>query len=292
MPKSVDSSEQSEWKYSPLTIACLLMCCGPVGLFLTWTSPWMRNTKIAITVGWCLLALLGALIPKDAPERERPTSAERTEATNGAGSTPAATGGAENDGHAAAPVDVEELKRLYRELLAFKSEPQFKQVGFGVCCKYNKWLKRVEALRDTGNADGWLKVGVLPGDLLMVGLKYAHSKGAETEFTRDRVRAFDAALFPPAPKKGFTGTVVRSDRYCRSLATYKRMLDLDVKGKIAESQDLLWNESLCVKIHQNTPARGPLDRKTQDEIDYVQVDVQGIGKVWAMDGTVEFADAH
>jgi hypothetical protein len=191
----------------------------------------------------------------------------------------------------ARPPEVDQLAVLYKELLRFKSDPKFGEVGFGLCCKYNAWMKRVEKLRDKPARDVWLQLGVLPGDLLTLGLEYAHSKGAETKFTRDRVPVFEAALFPAVAKKGFTGTVSDTDRYCRDIAIYQRQMELMLAHDYARASEIISNDATCPRVQQNTPVRGPLDRKKQGETTYVQVDAQGIGTIWMMEDAVEFKGA-
>lgn len=74
---------------------------------------------------------------------------------------------------------------LLEQLLKFKDEPKFKKFGFGIGGPYNKWLKSVEALRDstpTGQHQIPLLVRTAPGDLLMMGMGYMR-KG-ETDYTR------------------------------------------------------------------------------------------------------------
>lgn len=188
----------------------------------------------------------------------------------------------------ARPPEVDQLATLYKELMSFKREPQFQDVGFGVCCKYNSWMKRVEKLRGQGSTAMWLQLGVLPGDLLMLGLEYVHSKGAETSFTREKITAFDAALFPKPTRKGFTGRMSDTDRCCKDLATYQRQFDLLTAQDYAGADRVISNDATCPLIQKNTPMRGPLDRKTQLEITYVLVEAQGIGKVWVMEDWVEF----
>jgi hypothetical protein len=81
-----------------------------------------------------------------------------------------------------------ELCVLLEELLAFKDEARFKEVGFGVGGPYNQWLKRVEVLQKAQPV-GVHPIPILlraaPGDLMMVGMKYMSS--GECDFTRQMV---------------------------------------------------------------------------------------------------------
>jgi hypothetical protein len=191
----------------------------------------------------------------------------------------------------ARPPEVDQLASLYKELMRFRKEPLFKQVGFGDCCKCNRWLKRVEALRERGSSEMWLTLGVLPGDLWTLGWEYMHSKGAETEYTRTMVPNFESALFLKPAKKGFTGRMSDTDRYCKDLATYKRHQDLIAAQDYAGADRVISDDRACPLVQKNTPMRGPLDKKTQAEITYLLFDAQDIGKVWVMEDGVDVSAA-
>ena len=77
-----------------------------------------------------------------------------------------------------------ELKQLYYELMNFKDDAEFHIVGFGVCCRYNKWKLRVEALRDS-NKLKTISEKIAAGDLLTLGLEYKNTKGKENDYTRE-----------------------------------------------------------------------------------------------------------
>jgi hypothetical protein len=83
-----------------------------------------------------------------------------------------------------------ELKKklcIYLEqLLKFKDEPQFKELGFGRGGPYSKWLESVQALRNapsTGALPLPLDLRAAPGTLLVLGMKYMEKD--ETEYTRE-----------------------------------------------------------------------------------------------------------
>jgi len=61
------------------------------------------------------------------------------------------------------------------QLEGFKDDAQFKQVGFGVGGPYSKWLKSLEALRDSQRVGGDaipLTLRAAPGDLVTIGMEY------------------------------------------------------------------------------------------------------------------------
>lgn len=89
-----------------------------------------------------------------------------------------------------------EFKGLYAELLDFKDDSEFEQKGFGEGGPYASWLKKVIDLK--GNPDSKLlpQKGVVAGELEMLGLQYASSKGKETESTKFFNDAFSTAINP------------------------------------------------------------------------------------------------
>lgn len=75
-----------------------------------------------------------------------------------------------------------ELKKLYNELMNFKDDPEFHKVGFGECCKYNKWKLRLEALRD-GHKLKTMAEKVAAVNLLMLAIEYKNTEGGENDYT-------------------------------------------------------------------------------------------------------------
>lgn len=80
--------------------------------------------------------------------------------------------------------EVQGLKSLYEELRTFKDDPYFHKVGFGVCCRFNKWMLKVETFRSKfSGIEPFLEVGFVPGDLLQLGMEYMRSRGRPTEYS-------------------------------------------------------------------------------------------------------------
>ncbi len=73
--------------------------------------------------------------------------------------------------------------RLYFELLEFKDDPEFHQVGFGVCCRFNVWKQEVDTLTDRSGLDTLREVGIVPGELYSLGWEYFKNKGHSTGLT-------------------------------------------------------------------------------------------------------------
>ncbi len=75
---------------------------------------------------------------------------------------------------------VAEIQKLYAEFLTFKNDLLFHVVGYGRCCEYYQWMKRVESLRVNGvdeMRDFLDQSGILPGDLITLGTEYYQGRG-------------------------------------------------------------------------------------------------------------------
>ena len=75
-----------------------------------------------------------------------------------------------------------DLRKLYGELMVFKDDAKFHEVGFGTCCEYHKCQSRVKVLRDDPRLT--LSEKVAAGDLLTLGLEYMKTKGKENNYTQ------------------------------------------------------------------------------------------------------------
>lgn len=89
----------------------------------------------------------------------------------------------------------EEFKMLYKELIEFKSKPDFIQLGFGAASPYVGWLNKVDNLiyRDSTNMLASQKK-VLAGELKQLGYIYASTKGAENESSAFFNGIFESAI--------------------------------------------------------------------------------------------------
>ena len=73
---------------------------------------------------------------------------------------------------------------LFDQLMIFKNDKYFQEVGFGGCCKYNKWMKDVEALVGTPEAELFNNRDYyLVNELGQLGRDYIHLEGRESEYT-------------------------------------------------------------------------------------------------------------
>jgi hypothetical protein len=89
---------------------------------------------------------------------------------------------------------IDDTKVLYVELMQFKNDSKFHQVGFDRCCKYFKWLQKVKELENNPDSKLLLQEGVVVGDLKMLGLEYAKKSGKETNYTKFINQQFKEAL--------------------------------------------------------------------------------------------------
>ena len=70
-----------------------------------------------------------------------------------------------------------EIRDLYAEFQTFKNEEKFRRVGYGRCCKYYQWMKKVEALRGNDAGEFLRSFGILPGELIALGSEYYQGRG-------------------------------------------------------------------------------------------------------------------
>ena len=72
---------------------------------------------------------------------------------------------------------IDKIRDLYAEFQTFKNEEEFRRVGYGRCCKYYQWMKKVEALRGNDAGEFIRSFGILPGELIALGSEYYQGRG-------------------------------------------------------------------------------------------------------------------
>ncbi|TDE05827.1 hypothetical protein [Flavobacterium sandaracinum] len=77
-----------------------------------------------------------------------------------------------------------QIQKLYNELMIFKNESYFHQVGFAVCCEYNRWLTDIQDLKHSSDMDELYDQGYAVISLETVGQEYRKSHGKETKISR------------------------------------------------------------------------------------------------------------
>ena len=87
-----------------------------------------------------------------------------------------------------------QLLALYIELHSFKDDPEFHQVGFGVCCRFYDWQIQVEELQRKTKLETFREIELVPGDLLILGSEYIQSKGRPTKYTQTMEPLFRSGL--------------------------------------------------------------------------------------------------
>jgi len=75
------------------------------------------------------------------------------------------------------------LLSLHKELQEFKDDPQFHDVGFADCCRFNKWLERVDNLNEQTDLEIMYETGFLPVELRDLGMEYMSNKGQSTNIS-------------------------------------------------------------------------------------------------------------
>ncbi len=66
----------------------------------------------------------------------------------------------------------QEMLRLYDQLHAFKEDEEFAVRGFSSAGPYNVWLDSIKDVADRAGFAPYNEVGMLPGDLMMLGMDY------------------------------------------------------------------------------------------------------------------------
>ena len=84
---------------------------------------------------------------------------------------------------------VDEIRNLYAEFQTFKNEEEFRRVGYGRCCKYYQWMKRVDALRGNDPGEFLRSFGILPGELISLGMEYYQGRG-----NQDAAKMWEASV--------------------------------------------------------------------------------------------------
>ena len=84
---------------------------------------------------------------------------------------------------------VDEIRNLYVEFHTFKNEEEFRRVGYGRCCKYYQWMKKVDALRGNDPGEFLRSFGILPGELISLGIEYYKGRG-----NQDAAKMWEASV--------------------------------------------------------------------------------------------------
>ena len=79
--------------------------------------------------------------------------------------------------------DTKEVIRLFVELQKFKDDPEFHQVLFGRCCRFNDWKLEVDLLAERAELSTVNEIGIVPGDLYTLGWEYGRNSGRSTDLT-------------------------------------------------------------------------------------------------------------
>jgi|TARA_R110002072_G_scaffold294226_1_gene464188 hypothetical protein len=111
----------------------------------------------------------------------------------------------------------EHFESLYKELIKFKDNSNFKKYGFGKGGKNYEWLNKVRKFKSNPDSKLLLKKGVLIGELEQLGMAYANSKGKETEVTKTFNKIFS--------------DVISSNTETKSTETQKKILPKQIISK-------------------------------------------------------------
>ena len=84
--------------------------------------------------------------------------------------------------------------KLYLDLQEFRGDPEFHQVGFGLCCRFNLWKQEVDALTDRAGSETVREIGIVPGELFSLGWEYLQNQGHSTDLADHIEASFRAAV--------------------------------------------------------------------------------------------------
>jgi len=76
----------------------------------------------------------------------------------------------------------EQLKTLYDQLMGFKDNPKFHEVGFDSCCEFADWKEKLSGISESSDASGLEKKASL--SLGALAQEYLKTKGTENETTK------------------------------------------------------------------------------------------------------------
>jgi len=88
----------------------------------------------------------------------------------------------------------EQFESLYKELIEFKDDSDFKKYGFGKGGKNYEWLNKVRDFKSNPDSKLLLKKGVLIGELEQLGMAYANSNGKDTDVTKTFNKIFSDVI--------------------------------------------------------------------------------------------------
>lgn len=74
-----------------------------------------------------------------------------------------------------------EFIALYGELMDFRYDSQFHQIGFSSSGKYHAWQQKVFQGNETYSKEAQLQTGLIFGQLAQLGLAYQQNQGRETD---------------------------------------------------------------------------------------------------------------
>ena len=153
---------------------------------IAWIEQELAAGRIKDGVGAALSAVTNAIVDAalsegQAVREETAREQERVERTDE--ERTALSSDSASEEHAGFSENTKRLLALYQELYLFKDDPEFHQVGFGVCCRFNDWQKRVVELSSRTKLETLYDIGMMPGDLSVLGLEYLTSKGQPTNYS-------------------------------------------------------------------------------------------------------------
>jgi len=163
---------------------------------------------------------------------------------------------------------VDVARSLYTELQMFKNDPEFAQVGFGVCCRFNDWKLRARSFGDEMPQDATARflgeTGFLPGELLALGQAYVslNAGSGDSGIIRNLETTIASGLgvshTSAFGQKRIQGVVTVTDHRCRSLETYEKFYSRLDAGDYSAAAEVMDGPD-CLEVVQNTQVAGPTE---------------------------------
>lgn len=141
-----------------------------------------------------------------------------------------------------------EFKRLYKELMAFKSKADFVQYGFSTASPYNSWLQKVENLINDKDSKLLVSKGVVAGELKQLGLTYATSNGKENDVTNFFNEAFEKAISPKVEQTQAVVGNVQYDKIRNDYELFGKWRIVDASGAMNYVYELYKKDSEYIGV--------------------------------------------
>lgn len=183
---------------------------------------------------------------------------------------------------------------LYEELLTFKDTAEFREVGYGTCCRYAKWAEKVKSFNRKASLEVMVALEAVPMDLWMIGSDHFSRDPATRKEAVERLTILGKAirLHQSSNVAGDgEGTVTMTDPACEDVSVLIDFADAMMEEKYAEAGNVLdsaLDQGECHRVQKGTIVSGPHDEREGRLGRLIEIALPDGSKVWTMDSNVEF----